>query len=101
MRFAFVVALSACALAACAPPGGSERAAKSVAASPGPLPEFEGYASAVGAQPIPWTRRTLANDFVELTFDTEWGLRTDRLLKWDRPVRVSLIATFFMRRTTS
>ncbi|MEL7465158.1 MAG: DUF2927 domain-containing protein [Pseudomonadota bacterium] len=93
MRAAFAAAGLALALAACAPASGPERGVRTVAASPGPLPSYDGYGAAVGAQEIPWTRRTLADDFIELTFDTEWGLRANRLLKWDRPVRVSLMGT--------
>ena len=55
-----------------------------------PLPAIDGYGSAVGRQAIPWTRADLAADFVELVFDTEWGVRGDRLIRWERPVSFSL-----------
>ncbi|MEL6794999.1 MAG: DUF2927 domain-containing protein, partial [Pseudomonadota bacterium] len=96
---ALAFAAAALALAGCAPQQGAGGGARAggVPLAPGPLPPIEGYASAVGAQPIAWTRRTLADDFIELTFDTEWGLRADRLLKWERPVRVALIGQVMAR----
>ena len=88
-RRAPIAALTAAGLAllsACsgAPPSPSGPVA------PAPRPEAAGYGSAVGRQPIPWTRETLARDFIELTFDTEWGARAARLLRWEGPVRIAL-----------
>ena len=89
-----LLGLAAIALAACAPAGNAPRPeARATVASPGPLPELDGYASAVGAQPVPWTRRTLADDFIEITFDTEWGVRTDQLLRFPGDVRIALIGS--------
>lgn len=56
-----------------------------------PRPHYPGYAAAVGAQQVPWTARTLADDFVQLMFVTEWGARSDRLRRWESPVRVALV----------
>ena len=92
MRLALAVV--AVALAACAPalgPGGRGAPDRVAPALPGPLPDIAGYGAAVGAQPIPWTSGALVEDFIELTFDAEWGLRTRRLRKWEGPVRISLI----------
>lgn len=55
-----------------------------------PLPAIDGYETAVGRQPIPWTRADLAADFIELTFDAEWGVRGDNLIRWEHPVSFSL-----------
>ncbi|MEM7524855.1 MAG: DUF2927 domain-containing protein [Pseudomonadota bacterium] len=88
-------ALIATALAACAPtpePGSLYRPSDTAAVRPpGALPDLPGYGSKAGRQEIPWTRRSIAGDFVEITFFAEWGTRLSAQLRWRRPVRVAAI----------
>lgn len=53
-------------------------------------PFYPGYGEAIGAQPVRWTARSVARDFDRLMFQTEWGASVPLLLKWEKPVTVSL-----------
>lgn len=53
-------------------------------------PFYAGYGEAIGAQPVRWTARSVARDFDRLMFQTEWGETVPVLLKWEKPVTVSL-----------
>lgn len=54
-----------------------------------PLPAYPGYGSAVASQAIPWSAKTLAQDFAELMFETEWGGTNERLMRWERPITIA------------
>ncbi len=53
-------------------------------------PFYAGYGEAIGAQPVRWTAGSIARDFDRLMFQTEWGEPVPRLLKWEKPVTISL-----------
>lgn len=53
-------------------------------------PSYPGYGEAIGVQPVRWTARSVARDFDRLMFQTEWGDPVALLLKWEKPVTVSL-----------
>lgn len=53
-------------------------------------PFYAEYGEAIGAQPVRWTARSVARDFDRLMFQTEWGAPVPLLLKWEKPVTVSL-----------
>ena len=53
-------------------------------------PSFPGYGAAIASQPVPWSRRSLSQDFRRLMFYTEWGGRVPRLLRWEKPARIAL-----------
>lgn len=55
-----------------------------------PRPVFAGYGSAVGQQEVNWSPSTLAEDFAELMFESEWGASYDRLLRWRGSVSIAL-----------
>lgn len=57
-----------------------------------PRPDFPGYGSAVGRQPIRWTGETIAKDFIQLLYYSEYGKQHKYLLKWDGPVTVGIQA---------
>lgn len=91
MRLAAI--LLAAMLAACAPAGPPSIYDEPDRLEPrqiAPRPAFEGYGEAVGAQPVRWEAGSLARDFTELMFYTEWGTRLPRLLRWEQPVRISV-----------
>lgn len=87
-------ALLTAALAACA--SAPERvslyhdAGRNAPQTPAPRPDYPGYGAAAGKQAIPWSARSIADDFVELTFNGEWRSRRERLMRWERPVTVAL-----------
>ncbi|QIE55258.1 DUF2927 domain-containing protein [Pikeienuella piscinae] len=55
-----------------------------------PRPDWPGWGAALNREEIRWSAETLADDFIELTFVSEWGAVRDRLLRWEEPVRVAL-----------
>ncbi len=56
-------------------------------------PFYAGYGEAIGAQPVRWTARSVARDFDRLMFQTEWGDTVPVLLKWEKPVTISLASS--------
>ncbi len=86
-------ALFALALAACAStpePSIYRETDRSAPQSLTQRPNFLGYGEAIGTQPVRWTAESLVRDFDRLMFQTEWGDPVPVLLKWEKPVTVSL-----------
>ncbi|MEX2518670.1 MAG: DUF2927 domain-containing protein [Paracoccaceae bacterium] len=87
-------AIALVALAGCAsppePPSIYRETGRASAHLIAPRPEYPGFGAAVGREPIPWSASSLAGDFTELMFFTEWGEAAPRLLRWERPVSVAL-----------
>ncbi|MEM7547794.1 MAG: DUF2927 domain-containing protein [Pseudomonadota bacterium] len=79
-------------LAACAgtPPNTIVDAGRDAPLKLAPRPDYPGYGSAVGQQKIDWSPSTLAEDFAELMFESEWGAQYTRLLRWRGPVTIAL-----------
>lgn len=91
------ILIAACALpllAACADPPPASLYHDAGRATPqkiAPRPDYPGYGRAIARQPIPWTAESLADDFIDLQFQTEWGSPHKNLLRWPGPVDVALV----------
>lgn len=93
VRLAPVLAAGALsALAACAPAPASlfQDPGRTTPQKIAPRPDYPGYGGAIGRQAIPWTAESLADDFIDLQFRTEWGSLHQSLLRWPGQVSVAL-----------
>lgn len=75
------------AIGACAPTGPADRATPFQLAK---RPDYPGYGSAIATQRINWNAPTLAADFGELVYVTEWGHEYEKLLRWEKPVTIAI-----------
>ncbi|MGB0508234.1 MAG: DUF2927 domain-containing protein, partial [Pikeienuella sp.] len=57
-----------------------------------PQPDFPGYGSMIGKQPIKWSSDSIAKDFIQLLYFSEYGKQHKYLLKWNGPVTVGIQA---------
>lgn len=95
-RLILVAACALTLLAACAePPSASlyHDAGRVTPQKIAPRPDYPGYGRAIARQPIPWTADSLADDFIDLQFQTEWGSAHQSLLRWPGPVEVALVGS--------
>ena len=53
-------------------------------------PAYPGYGEAVGRQSLNWSHASLARDFGKIMFETEWGGKQTKLLKWKDRVEVAV-----------
>ncbi|MGB0410512.1 MAG: DUF2927 domain-containing protein [Pikeienuella sp.] len=84
---AFLAALSVAVLAACAPVSPLDRTVPYKLAE---RPDYPGYGTGIATQDIQWNVATLAADFGELIYVTEWGHEYERLLRWEKPVTIAI-----------
>lgn len=84
---AALFALCIAALTACAPVGSADRATPYELSE---RPDYPGYGAAIATQNIEWNAPTLAADFGELVYRTEWGHEYPRLLRWEKPVTIAI-----------
>lgn len=86
----FLTFAAAATLAACAgkpPPADPPRVTPQIKTE---RPHYPGFGEAIGKQPLDYTIESLAGDFEELLFFSEWGSEVEVLRKWPGPVRVAL-----------
>lgn len=84
---ALIAATALGAIAACAPVGPVDRATPFQLAK---RPAYPSYGSSIATQKIDWNAPTLAADFGELVYVTEWGHEYPRLLRWEKPVTIAI-----------
>lgn len=53
-------------------------------------PAYPGYGAARGQQRLNWSHASLAEDFAKIMFETEWGGKLPKLLKWDQHVEIAI-----------
>lgn len=53
-------------------------------------PAYPGYGAARGRQTLNWSHASFAEDFAKIMFETEWGGKQPKLLKWDERVEVAI-----------
>ncbi|MEL7465159.1 MAG: DUF2927 domain-containing protein [Pseudomonadota bacterium] len=93
LRAAAAALIAPFALAACAghtPPSPFQDEGRVTPQKIAPRPDYPGYAAAVASQDVPWTVESLLDDFMELSFETEWGTSHRSLLKWPQKARIKL-----------
>lgn len=56
-------------------------------------PAYPGYGAAQGQQSLNWSNASFAQDFAKIMFETEWGGKQSKLLKWDGRVEVAIATT--------
>ena len=84
---AFLTACALVATTACAPVGPVDRTIPFQLVE---RPAYPGYGSAIAVQKIEWNAPTLAADFGELVYVTEWGYEYEKLLRWEKPVTIAI-----------